>query len=167
MGKENKKGCVGGFLFLIAGMFFFLSFICKQGSNSSKGSRMSHYINGQLVSNGTIGGNSKAVEVFDIFFWAAIILGIIMIILGIVCLCSKGTNKTDSSSSTEECSTIFIKCPNCGEKNGSNNEYCFKCKTLLHSSTPPIQSNHWVCPNCGRENENYVGTCGCGEVKSK
>lgn len=25
--------------------------------------------------------------------------------------------------------------------------------------------NEWQCPKCGRINQNYVGTCGCGEVK--
>ena len=25
--------------------------------------------------------------------------------------------------------------------------------------------NEWKCPNCGKINQNYVGTCGCGERK--
>ncbi len=29
------------------------------------------------------------------------------------------------------------------------------------------QANEWQCPKCGRINQNYVGTCGCGEVKPK
>ena len=27
--------------------------------------------------------------------------------------------------------------------------------------------NEWKCPKCGSINQNYVGTCGCGEVKPK
>ena len=27
--------------------------------------------------------------------------------------------------------------------------------------------NEWKCPNCGKINQNYVGTCGCGEGKPK
>ena len=30
-----------------------------------------------------------------------------------------------------------------------------------------VASNEWVCPKCGRKNQNYVGTCGCGEVKPR
>ncbi len=28
-------------------------------------------------------------------------------------------------------------------------------------------SDEWVCKNCGKINKNYVGSCGCGEVKPK
>lgn len=28
-------------------------------------------------------------------------------------------------------------------------------------------SNNWQCPACKKVNENYVGTCGCGETKPK
>lgn len=28
-------------------------------------------------------------------------------------------------------------------------------------------ANEWKCPKCGRINQNYVGTCGCGEVKPR
>lgn len=26
-------------------------------------------------------------------------------------------------------------------------------------------TNEWACPQCGKVNQNYVGTCGCGEEK--
>lgn len=26
-------------------------------------------------------------------------------------------------------------------------------------------NNEWKCPKCGKINQNYVGTCGCGETK--
>ncbi len=26
-------------------------------------------------------------------------------------------------------------------------------------------ANEWRCPKCGKINQNYVGTCGCGELK--
>lgn len=32
-----------------------------------------------------------------------------------------------------------------------------------NSATP--SSNEWKCPNCGRINQNYTGTCGCGQQK--
>lgn len=28
-----------------------------------------------------------------------------------------------------------------------------------------IDENVWKCPNCGKINQNYVGSCGCGEIK--
>ena len=28
-------------------------------------------------------------------------------------------------------------------------------------------NDEWVCKNCGKVNKNYVGSCGCGEVKPK
>lgn len=29
----------------------------------------------------------------------------------------------------------------------------------------PISNNEWKCPNCGKINQNYTGTCGCGQQK--
>lgn len=28
-------------------------------------------------------------------------------------------------------------------------------------------AGEWKCPKCGKINQNYVGTCGCGEIKPK
>lgn len=33
--------------------------------------------------------------------------------------------------------------------------------------TKQNSSDEWVCKNCGKVNKNYVGSCGCGEVKPK
>ncbi len=30
-----------------------------------------------------------------------------------------------------------------------------------------VNSNQWKCSKCGRLNENYVGTCACGNTKSQ
>lgn len=27
--------------------------------------------------------------------------------------------------------------------------------------------DEWVCPNCGKVHKNYVGSCGCGQIKPK
>ena len=29
------------------------------------------------------------------------------------------------------------------------------------------EAHEWKCPSCGKINQNYVGTCGCGEAKPK
>ena len=52
---------------------------------------------------------------------------------------------------------------------------CFKCHTPLTNKennqnktyNQTLNTNEWICPKCGRTNQNYVGTCGCGEVKPK
>ena len=41
-------------------------------------------------------------------------------------------------------------------KNDNTAESCQNNKAL---------STQWECPACGKSNENYVGTCGCGEEK--
>ena len=28
-------------------------------------------------------------------------------------------------------------------------------------------TNEWKCPKCGKINQNYVGTCGCGQQKPR
>lgn len=165
---KNNKGCAGGFSIVIGIAFFIISFIAKQGSNSSKGASISSYINGVKQSEGVIGGNRNAVEFFDVLFWFFVIAGIIMVLLGIIFLCSSSNQKEKASQNyNNNNSEMFIKCPNCGEENGSNNEYCYKCKTLLRKSSVTQSTNSWICPKCGKINQNYVGTCGCGETKPK
>lgn len=64
--------------------------------------------------------------------------------------------------------SAFVDCPNCGEINSSKNNYCYNCNTYLHNSAEKNNdTNSWTCPKCGKVNQNYVGTCGCGEAKPK
>lgn len=59
--------------------------------------------------------------------------------------------------------------------NTSANGYFQSAVSNIHTAVDNIQSklkkepseNEWKCPKCGRINQNYVGTCGCGEVKPK
>lgn len=44
-----------------------------------------------------------------------------------------------------------------------NNQEVDKEKEV--SANIAIGPDEWKCPKCGRVNKNYVGTCGCGEVK--
>lgn len=38
-----------------------------------------------------------------------------------------------------------------------------------YNAVPPENreagANEWKCPNCGKINQNYVGSCGCGQTK--
>lgn len=78
-------------------------------------------------------------------------------------------------------------CIKCGEVNTGIKDYCIVCHTSKDESIkkkyftqsgrtggkPSSQRNpkevdpmkEWQCPNCGRINANYVGTCGCGQVR--
>ncbi len=38
-------------------------------------------------------------------------------------------------------------------------------KTAECCQSHNTSSTQWKCPACGKTNENYVGTCGCGESK--
>ncbi len=53
----------------------------------------------------------------------------------------------------------------CGESDDSNS-YLQTAVTNIHNklAKEPTE-NEWKCPKCGRINQNYVGTCGCGELK--
>ena len=128
-----------------------------------------------MSSAGSLGGSSKAVEMYSTLFYIFIVLGIIFLILSIVMFCAGESSKSEntnvnSKENTEKDKPRFVECPNCGELNSSNNSKCFKCKTDLPAiiiKRQTVASNEWVCPKCGRKNQNYVGTCGCGEVKPR
>lgn len=68
------------------------------------------------------------------------------------------------------------RCQKCGAYNDGTSLYCARCScekpyVITGNSNKINKSVHradvWICPNCGRENQNYVGSCGCGEVKPK
>ncbi len=165
---KDNKGCAGGFSIIIGVMCFIFAFFSKQGADSSKGASITSYIGGKKVSSGTIGGNSEAVEFYEVLFYAFIISGIILVLLGVVLVCvssAKSTNVTTAINTNS--SSKFIRCPNCGEENDSNNQYCYKCKTFLNNkhATPEI-TNSWICPNCKELNaysDNGESECSkCG-----
>lgn len=162
MNKNRRSASVASIIMGI--LCFVLSFFSKQSANSSKGASITGYIGGKQVSSGTIGGNSDAVEFFEILFYAFIVGGVFAIILGIVlAIIPTSKNQNHPSCLSTNNSSIFIKCPMCGENNGRNNTYCYKCRTLINRNNP---SNTWFCTNCGKTNQSYVGTCGCGQQKS-
>lgn len=49
----------------------------------------------------------------------------------------------------------------CDQLNKSSNTF-----NMSHSNAVP-SSNEWKCPNCGKIQQNYVGTCGCGQQKPR
>lgn len=52
---------------------------------------------------------------------------------------------------------------------GTVNSTVDKIKSFSTASTEnsvPTE-NEWKCPNCGAINQNYTGTCGCGQQKPK
>ena len=80
-------------------------------------------------------------------------------------------SKPTKSAQAPYTPTVYI-CETCGEK--SQDMFCSVCgkkkiKESEHISkkaeTKTPQNNEWKCPSCGKINQNYVGTCGCGEKK--
>ena len=61
------------------------------------------------------------------------------------------------------------ECTKCGTKN--TGDYCKICSEKRHAAggthvpEQVADANSWKCPSCGRVNQNYVGTCGCGQLK--
>lgn len=172
---KEKSGC-SGVLFILAGIGSFIcAYIAYRGEHSAKPAKVISIINGKMSSAGSLGGSSKAVEMYSILFYIFIVLGIIFLILSIVMFCAGESSKSEdtndnSKENIEKDKPRFIACPKCGELNSSNNTKCFKCKTDLTeiiNKKETKTSDVWICPKCGRENQNYVGTCGCGEVKPK
>lgn len=172
---KEKSGCSGAlFVFLSIANFIF-AYFAYRGEHSAKPAKVISIINGKMSSAGSLGGSSKAVEMYSTLFYIFIVLGIIFLILSIVMFCAGESSKSEntnenSKENTEKDKPRFVECPNCGELNSSNNSKCFKCKTDLSAiiiKRQTVASNEWVCPKCGRKNQNYVGTCGCGEVKPK
>lgn len=172
---KEKSGCSGAlFVFLSIANFIF-AYFAYRGEHSAKPAKVISIINGKMSSAGSLGGSSKAVEMYSTLFYIFIVLGIIFLILSIVMFCAGESSKSEntnenSKENTEKDKPRFVECPNCGELNSSNNSKCFKCKTDLSAiiiKRQTVASNEWVCPKCGRKNQNYVGTCGCGEVKPR
>lgn len=52
---------------------------------------------------------------------------------------------------------------------GTVNSTVDKIKSFSTASTENsvLTGNEWKCPNCGAINQNYTGTCGCGQQKPK
>lgn len=113
---------------------------------------------------------------------AAIFIGVILGIIGsIFLIIAKGMDKTAGEeyerylkgqiSSSQNIAYTPIEngnrfCPKCGVANAPANNYCSNCSTRLNAAATSSEGE-WKCPSCGRINQNYVGTCGCGEVKPK
>lgn len=173
---KEKSGCSGAlFVFLSIANFIF-AYFAYRGEHSAKPAKVISIINGKMSSAGSLGGSSKAVEWYSFLFYVFIVVGIIFLIAAIVMFCVGESSNDDSTSSQNDKTSKnsdkprFIACPKCGELNSSNNTKCFKCKTDLTeiiNKKETKTSDVWICPKCGRTNQNYVGTCGCGEVKPR
>lgn len=144
-----------------------VSFFFKEASDANKGLTVRNYTNGSFHSSGVIGGNGEKVQSYLGMSQGALYGGIAIIIIGIIFVIAGSQTGSSRSSSGNQKNII---CPYCGEKNSYYNEHCFFCrKTLNHTTKNNKMSvsgaGTWICPKCGRVNQDYVGTCGCGEEK--
>lgn len=113
------------------------------------------------------------------------IIAVFIEVIAIIFACAM--KKYDSTAEQEYNKYIMIndssnqrnsswRCQKCGTYNDGTSLYCARCSCekpyVITGNSNTVNKNvHradvWICPNCGRENQNYVGSCGCGEVKPK
>ena len=78
---------------------------------------------------------------------------------------SSGYNKTQSGTNNTGISSW--NCSKCNTNNSSSVRHCVVCgNSRVVQKDKQAGENEWKCPKCGRVNQNYVGTCGCGELKT-
>lgn len=102
---------------------------------------------------GDLYGDEKSVAIFNLLIWIGISVGASIAL-------SIGKNK------------IIDSFADFSSKNSSTSAYTTNINTspIFKDSNTPIttpSAKEWKCPNCGKINQNYTGTCGCGEVKPK
>lgn len=109
-------------------------------------------------------------EEFFTFFMLGI--AVVGIIIAIIIAVKINNNKTTSNydrnflNSNENTSTKI--CRNCGCYVSPSASTCSNCGTATKAKMPITNKGYeWRCPKCGKVNQNYVGTCGCGEVKPR
>lgn len=102
---------------------------------------------------GDLYGDEKSVAIFNLLIWIGISVGASIAL-------SIGKNK------------IIDSFADFSSKNSSTSAYTTNINTspIFKDSNTPITTpsvGEWKCPKCGKINQNYTGTCGCGEVKPK
>ena len=66
---KEKSGCSGAlFIFLSIANFIF-AYFAYRGEHSAKPAKVMSIINGKMTSAGSLGGSSKAVEMYSILFY--------------------------------------------------------------------------------------------------
>lgn len=106
--------------------------------------------------------------VFDLivllFNWCAAVLGKLENIEKAIC-----GDKTDSNNSSYK--SIFTaateKIKTINGTNADTNGGIVDNPTPSAPKPLHISDNEWKCPNCGKVNQNYTGTCGCGQQKPR
>lgn len=102
---------------------------------------------------GDLYGDEKTVAIFSLLIWLGISIGASIAlnigkkkIIDFFAEPSSETNRTSAHTTNTYTSPIF---------KDSNTPI----------TTPSV--GEWKCPKCGKINQNYTGTCGCGEVKPR
>ena len=98
---------------------------------------------------GHLYGDEKTVAIFSLIIWIGVSIGASIAL-------SIGKNKIieycSGDSSVVKNSSTYTTTP-------------LTSPIFRDSNTPKTtpSAGEWKCPQCGRINQNYVGTCGCGQ----
>lgn len=102
---------------------------------------------------------SELAEGINAAFWAALVVAGLGLILFFRALLTGSQETTAVPLETEE----FWVCPNCGEENRMDADYCSACGTPFDQSEAPEEEGDWTCPWCGTvHNENASVCTACG-----
>lgn len=115
-----------------------------------------------LFAEDSLSSEEKSILIWWIILWVAS-----TIIIGIGSSIIKSAEPSTTIKSSN--SPVALKtCANCGTENSGTSNHCYKCGKAFQSQTNNnITGSEWKCPSCGQINQNYVGTCGCGQVKPR
>lgn len=99
-----------------------------------------------------------------LFNWCASVLGRLENIEKAIC----GDKAEDTSSSYKSLFNAATEKMKTINSNISNSEEGTVDKSMPTAPAPThVSDNEWKCPNCGKVNQNYTGTCGCGQQKPR
>ena len=105
--------------------------------------------------------------VFDLivllFNWCAAVLGKLESIERAIC----GDNPENASSSYKSLFSAAAEKMKTINTNTTPGNGTFETSTPTAPAPTHVSENEWKCPNCGKVNQNYIGTCGCGQQKPR
>lgn len=98
-----------------------------------------------------------------LFNWCAAVLGKLENIERAIC----GDKAENTSSSYKTLFNAAAEKMKTINTNTTPSNGTFETSTPTNPAPTHISENEWKCPSCGKVNQNYTGTCGCGQQKPR